>query len=228
VTPVFAASRDGNDSGYCVRLVLSDLRRIDISAAPPEPPCGTAHATEPGQRQDPAEAVPGIVASFRSDAVLAAVKAARGDILIDAHLTLQLARHVLVIAKLLRDRDAGTDHHRHGGSRWDQWAARLADASALYSTTGITKAIRFYVAALDEMLACWDPETCLDNGPLLDLVSAIDLGAADEARPGSRQTADLVPAHPGRRDRCRPAPLHGHGPPVTSWGRCSPGRHCAA
>jgi hypothetical protein len=89
---------------------LSDLRRIDISAAPPEPPCGTAHATDPGQRQDPAEAVAGIVASFRFDTVLAAVNAARGGILIGAHLTLQLARHVLMIAMLLRDRDAGTDH----------------------------------------------------------------------------------------------------------------------
>jgi hypothetical protein len=96
---------------------LSDLRPIDISAAPPEPPCGTAQATDPGQRQDPAEAVAGIVASFGFDAVLAAVKAARGGILTGAHLTLQLARHVLVIAMLLRSRDAGTDHHRHGGSR---------------------------------------------------------------------------------------------------------------
>lgn len=184
VAPVFAASRDGNDRGYCVRLVLSDLRRIDISAAPPVPSSGTAQSSEPGQRQDPAGAVAGIVASFRFDAVLAAVRAARGDILIGAHLTLQLARHVLVIAMLLRDRDAGTDHHRHGGSRWDQWAARLADAPAPYSTTGITTAIRFYAAALDEILACWDPGTPLDNGPLLDLLSAIDLAADEAAQAG--------------------------------------------
>jgi len=181
VAPVFAASHDGDHSGCCVRLVLSDLRRIDISAVPPEPPYGTAQATESRQRKGPAESVAGIVASFRFDAVLAAGKAARGDILIGAHLALQLARHVLVIAMLLRDRDAGTDHHRHGGSRWDQWAARLSDAPAPYGTTGITTAIRFYLAALDEILACWDPETRLDNGPLLHLLSAIDLDAADDA-----------------------------------------------
>lgn len=120
------------------------------------------------------------MASFRFDAVLAAVRTARGDILIGAHLTLQLARHVLVIAMLLRDRDAGTGHHRHGGSRWDQWAAQLADAPAPYSTTGITTAIRFHAAALDEILACWDPSTPPGNGPLLDLLSAIDLDTADE------------------------------------------------
>ncbi len=34
-------------------------------------------------------------------------RATRGDVLIDAHLTLQLARDILVIAMLLRDRDVG-------------------------------------------------------------------------------------------------------------------------
>jgi hypothetical protein len=34
-------------------------------------------------------------------------RAARGDVLIDARRTLQLARDILVIAMLLRDRDAG-------------------------------------------------------------------------------------------------------------------------
>jgi len=107
VAPVFAASRSGSASGYCVRLVLADLRRIDISAVPAEPSDGTGQALEPGQHQEPREAVAETLADFRFEAVLAAVKAARGDVLIGAHLTLQLARHVLVIAMLLRDRDAG-------------------------------------------------------------------------------------------------------------------------
>jgi hypothetical protein len=181
VAPVFAASRSGDASGYCVRLVLADLRRIDISAVPAEPSDGTGQALESWQRQEPGGAVADTLADFRFEGVLVAVRAARGDVLIGAHLTLQLARHVLVIAMLLRSRDAGTDHHRHGGSRWDQWAARLADAPTPYSTTGIATAIRFYAAALEEILACWDPETCLDNGPLLDSLSAINRDAADEA-----------------------------------------------
>jgi hypothetical protein len=182
VAPVFAASRNGSASGYCVRLVLADLRRIDISAVPPSD--GTGQALEPGQHQEPSEAVAETLADFRFEAVLAAVKAARGDVLIGAHLTLQLARHVLVIAMLLRDRDAGTDHHRHGGSRWDQWAARLAAAPAPYSRAGITAAIRFYASMLDEILACWDPEARLDSSPLLDLLSAVDLYGANEAQAG--------------------------------------------
>jgi hypothetical protein len=47
--------------------------------------------------------------------------------------------------------------------------------------TGIATAIRFYAAALDEILACCDPEMCLDTGPLPDFLSAIDRDAGDEA-----------------------------------------------
>ena len=156
-----------------------------------EPSNGTGQALEPGQRQGPGEAVAETLADFRFEAVLAAVKAARGDVLIGAHLTLQLARHVLVIAMLLRDRDAGTNHHRHGGSRWDQWATRLAAAPTPYSRAGITATIRFYARTLDEILACWGPEAHLDSSLLLDLLSAVDLYGADEASaslPGTPQT----------------------------------------
>jgi hypothetical protein len=182
VGPVFAASRSGSASGYCVRLVLIDLRRIDISAVSSEPADDTGQALEPGHHQEPGEAVAEIVADFRFEAVLAAVKAARDDVLIGAHLTLQLARHVLVIAMQLRDRDAGTGHHRHGGSHWDQWAARLATAPAPYTQAGITAAIRFYLSVLDEILARWGPEARSDNSPLLGLLGAIDhYGVAEEA-----------------------------------------------
>lgn len=179
VAPVFAASRSATDSGYGVRLVLADMRRIDISVVSPRFPGGTGQTTEPGQRQEPGEAAE-IAASFRFDAVLAAVKAARGDVLIGAHLTLQLARHILVLAMLLRDRDAGTNHHRHGGSRWDHWAARLATAPAPYDQAGITAAIRFYLSMFDEILACWTPEAPSDHSPLLTLLDAVDRYGADE------------------------------------------------
>jgi len=190
VAPVFAASRSATDSGYGVRLVLADLRRVDISAVPPQSPGGTGQAgepretTEPGHCQEPGGAVAEIADSFRFDAVLAAVKAARGDVLIGAHLTLQLARHVLVLAMLLRDRDAGTNHHRHGGSRWDQWAARLTAAPAPYDKAGITAAIRFYLTMLDEILACWPLEAPSDHSPLLALLDAVDrYGAGEDAQP---------------------------------------------
>ena len=175
LSPVFAASRSGNPSAYCVRLVLRDLRRIDVTA--------TALAGDgdlaPGARsQNLADAVAEVMDAFHFDAVLAAVKAARGDVLIGAHLTLQLARHILVIAMLLRDRDAGTAHHRFGGSRWDGWASRLARAPAPYTRAGITAAIRSYTMTLDDIAANWDPPPELDHSPLLELLDDVDLHGA--------------------------------------------------
>jgi hypothetical protein len=176
LSPVFAASRSGNSSGYCVRLVLRDLRRIDITATAPARDDQDLASAE--WSQNPPDAVGELIASFRFDAVLAAVKAARGDVLIGAHLTLQLARHVLVIAMLLRDRDAGTAHHRFGGSRWDAWASRLARAPAPYTQAGITAAIRSYTTILDDIAANWDPPPHPDNSPLLELLDAVDQHAA--------------------------------------------------
>lgn len=171
LSAVFAASRGGDAARYTVRLVLRDLRRIDITASPEPGKPPAASATE----QQPDDAAARLIGDFQFDAVLAAVKTARGDVLIGAHLTLQLARHVLVIAMLLRDRDAGTDHHRHGGSRWDHWATRLAAAPAPFDKAGITAAIRFYITTLDEILACWDHGMRADNGPLLGLLRAVEI-----------------------------------------------------
>jgi hypothetical protein len=172
LSPVFAADRSESPSACCVRLVLRDLRRIDITAAAPAGDGQYPAAVAPDQ--GPADAVARLIGSFQFDAVLAAVKAARGDVLIGAHLTLQLARHILVIAMLLRDRDAGTAHHRYGGSRWDAWAARLAQAPAPCTGAGIIAAIRSYTTMLDEIAPNWDPQPQLDNRPLLELLNAVD------------------------------------------------------
>jgi hypothetical protein len=176
VSPVFAASHSGNASFYCVRLVLRDLRRIDVTATAP---AGDDGDPASGARsQVLSDEVAEVVGAYHFDAVLAAVKAARGDVLIGAHLTLQLARDLLVIAMLLRDRDAGTAHHRFGGSRWDAWASRLARAPTPYTRAGITAAIRSYTAMLDDIATNWDPPPQLDHGPLLELLNAVDLHGA--------------------------------------------------
>lgn len=109
LSPVFAASRSGNASSYCVRLVLQDLRRIDITASAPA--AGQQDLASAVTSQNPADAVAELIGTFRFEAVLAAVKAARGDILIGAHRTPQLARHILVIHAFLHhhaERDRGS------------------------------------------------------------------------------------------------------------------------
>lgn len=170
-SPVFATSRSGNSARYSRRLVLCDLRRLDITAVNPvdcEAPPGFHTA------DDSTDAMAELVNDFRFDAVLAAVKAARNDVLIGAHLTLQLARHVLVAAMLLRDREAETNHHLFGGTRWDAWATRLASAPTPYDRAGVTAAIRYYANVLEEVLSEWDAERRNDNGPLFTLLDSVD------------------------------------------------------
>jgi hypothetical protein len=155
-----------------VRLVLSDLRRIDITATAPAG--GGQSPAAAAQNQSPPDPIAELIGTFQFEAVLAAVKAARHDVLIGAHLTLQLARHILVIAMLLRDRDAGTAHHRYGGSRWDAWASHLGEAPSPYTQAAITAAVRSYAVKLDEVVDDWDPHLQLDNRPLLELLDAVD------------------------------------------------------
>jgi hypothetical protein len=80
LSPVFAAHRSGDPSSYTVRLVLKDLRRIDITAT--APPGGEQSPAAAAQGQPPADPVAELIGSFQFEAVLAAVKAARGDVLI--------------------------------------------------------------------------------------------------------------------------------------------------
>jgi hypothetical protein len=172
LSPVYAADRGGDPSAYTVRLVLSDLRRIDITATAPAG--GEQRSAAAAQNQSPSDPIAELIGAFQFEAVLAAVKVARHDVLIGAHLTLQLARHILVIAMLLRDRDAGTAHHRYGGSRWDVWASHLGEVPAPYTQAAITAAIRFYTIKLDKIVAEWDSQLQLDNRPLLELLDAVD------------------------------------------------------
>ncbi|MFJ9446400.1 hypothetical protein ACIRRH_31755 [Kitasatospora sp. NPDC101235] len=168
--PIYTSSRNSDEHSVGIRLVLRDLRRIDLtvrSATVREP----APAVPPRETQ---EVLAELVNAYRFDAVLAAVKAARGDVLIGSHLALQLPRHLRVAAMILRDRDTGTNHHRHGGTSWDSWAHRLAAATQPYSPPAITSAIRFHTHVLHRLLAEQAPKAVGDEQPLLALLDAVD------------------------------------------------------
>jgi len=171
LAPVFASSRDDSPGRCGIRLVLRDLRRLDITVEEMRPSTSTLGSTP--SRQTGSE-LAAIANTFRFDAVLAATRAARADMLIGSHLTLQLPRHLLVVAMILRDRHVGTTHHRFGGGRWDLWVARLSGAPAPYTRSGITAAIRYYLPVLDELLAEEEPEVIRDNSPLWVLLSEVD------------------------------------------------------
>ncbi|MFE2104527.1 hypothetical protein ACFXAF_01435 [Kitasatospora sp. NPDC059463] len=173
--PLFTASHEATANGYGLRLVLVDLRRIDVTVR------AVGNSRDPDAAAPAADPLAELVEAFRFDGVLAAVKAARGDVLIGSHLALQLARHLLVAAMILRDRQSGTTHHRHGGTVWDTWAERLATAPAPYTRSGITAAIRFHIKELDRLLLQRAPHLAGGNQPLHALLDAVDAHAP--ARP---------------------------------------------
>jgi hypothetical protein len=95
--------------------------------------------------------------AFWFEAPLAAHKAARGDLLIAAHLQLGLVRSCMELAMILRDRAAGTRHHRKGAPTD---AAFLAQAQALLAHDMTGKAVIGAVAAVaqlfDDLAQQWD------------------------------------------------------------------------
>jgi hypothetical protein len=185
-SPIFTSHRSDGPERCTLRLVLTDLRRIDITVA-----SSTSRVPLPAADADPelGQVLQELAEEFRFEAALAAVKAARGDMLIGAHLTLGLARHVLVAAMLVRDHDEHTTHHRYGGTRHDVWAARLASAPAPHDQRSITAAIRHYTQVLGELLAERGITLPVDEQPLWTLLDAVDAtapaGHCDlEAHPG--------------------------------------------
>jgi hypothetical protein len=172
-TPVFASASSTRKDGITLRLVLKDLRRIDatITLSHPEP----SHAvTAPVQDGSLRREFDTLINDFLFEAVLAAVKAGRGDLLIAAHLTYGLARHILTGAMLMRDRDTGTRHHRHGGTGHDRWAAALGPAPAITDAATAARVIRCYTGVFAELAAAVGFEHPLDTRPLHTLLDMLD------------------------------------------------------
>jgi hypothetical protein len=114
------------DGAAGVRVVYRDGRWVDLLAVGASerlpavrrqvelPDSPTGRVTGPAAVSRLPE-LPAQVYDFRFIAALAVAKDARDDLLIGGHLALQLPRACLELAMLLRDRETGTTHHRHGG-----------------------------------------------------------------------------------------------------------------
>jgi hypothetical protein len=172
---IFASARHEHAGGIVLRFVLADLRRIDASITPPSVKSAQAGDGTPlsAPSRDETDL---LVNDFLFEAVLAAVKAGRGDLLIASHLTFGLARHLLVAAMLLRDRDTGTRHHRYGGTGHDCWAAALGPIPKITDAGVITSLIRRYISVLGELTDALGHAPA-DPGPLLALLDAVDAAA---------------------------------------------------
>ena len=79
-----------------------------------------------------------------------------GDLLIAAHLSLQLVRDCMELAMLLRDRAEGTRHHRHGAPTDADLLARVP-APRAYTAPEIIDAIQRCSALFDALAFQWEP-----------------------------------------------------------------------
>lgn len=117
--PIWAVDDVVSEAGQTCRVVLADGRRVDLSITGPHRLTGLPRHPD---------------GDVRFLAVMAAVRFGREDRLIGLHLHLDLLRHCLVEAMLLRDRDRGTTIHRFGTER-----DRCADSvAALAGSAGVT------------------------------------------------------------------------------------------
>ncbi|GAB3743734.1 hypothetical protein [Microlunatus parietis] len=99
---IWSVTEEASADRQVLRAVITDGRRVDLVIT------GGGRVRLPDRAPDN---------HIRALVAQAAAKLGRGDRLIGLHLTLELVRHCLVQAMLLRDRDQGTTIHRSGSAR---------------------------------------------------------------------------------------------------------------
>lgn|GEM_PF-870466 len=215
---IYAVDRSSGPDRSVLRICFADLRRLDVLLVPESAlPAFTAadgplqggarvvldrtgrmaevlRQVTPGAPPAPADADVAfrrMEDEFRWAGVVAAAKVGRGDLLIGAHLALEMAQHCLVLGMLLRDRATGTRHHRFGGPM--PAAALGLRLPESLSGTGIVALMRSSVAAWTDLARRWDPEHHFDAGPLLALCDAACPGDAGGLRGGGRCSPGVRP-----------------------------------
>ena len=190
---VYALDTSVGPDRETVRVCFTNLRRVDflfvrqsalaVFAAAPGPlqagarvlldrtggALGEALRGVPGAASpdpDAAEdAFRSLERGFRWNGVLAAAKVGRGDLLIGAHLALEMAQACLVLGMLLRDRALGTRHHRRG----DGAVPPLRLPSEL-TAEGVADLIAASCACWEALGVEWDPAYVFPKAPMLALL----------------------------------------------------------
>lgn len=178
--PVWAWDRSGGGDRLTFRAVFYDGRRVDIIAAISPALVGLAgrslsssnqlNPTTPRRHEIPD--LHAMANSFRFGAALAVVKVARDDLLIGAHLTLQLLSDCLVLEILLRDLDSRSDHQRADGPRNDIPPRTHAATPSAFSAQSLLGAIKRAAVLFDELAKELDPTYDGDMAPLDSLAEA--------------------------------------------------------
>jgi hypothetical protein len=142
---VWSIDRQESAGSRTLRAVYTDGRRIDLSLRTtgsewPEHVLWLATAApavgRPPTNSSERVSVSAAVMAVRHVSGLAAAKLGRRDLLIGAHLCLEVARQALVVSMRVRDEEEGRSHHRHGSPR-DRDALRVSSAlSGLIAEAG--------------------------------------------------------------------------------------------
>lgn len=111
-----------------------------------------------------------LVNAFRFKGMLAVTKAARNEMLVALHLSLDLVRDCLLLAMWLRDRNTGTDHHRDG-SQGNPYIPVIQPASQPYTREGVLASIAQSAEAFDRLATEWSPEYQPNSQPLFEVTA---------------------------------------------------------
>jgi predicted nucleotidyltransferase len=181
---IFAIERSVRERHGALRIVFDDMRRLDVvvveeptveridewSGHPLRTPrvvvfsrsaavdraVAEVHEPVPLKTFTPQEfAAKGD--AFWFVAQLAVHKVVRGDLLIASHLSLELSRHCMELAMLLRDRAAGARYHRHGAKTDAEVLARLTQADPGYTAMSIIDSVGQAGTLFDELASAWEP-----------------------------------------------------------------------
>jgi hypothetical protein len=96
------------------------------------------------------------VNAFWFEAQVVIHKAVRGDLLVASHVYLGLVRACIEMAMALRDRAAGTHHHRTGAPTDATVLARIGAPPGAFTAIELVEAVAKVVAAFDDLASEWD------------------------------------------------------------------------
>jgi hypothetical protein len=196
---LYTWERSSYERSGAIRAVFTDLRRIDVVVVEEHvvadianwqnhPLRGPRHAifsrspavddaiasmpeTPPPARPATPKEFEEMCRGFWFGSHIALKKAVRGDLLIAAHLALGLVRECMVLSMLLRDRDAGTRYHRHGGAG-NEAVAALSPAARPFTFDGIVGTIEHAARSFDALAGAWSASYASGLGELLQFVDA--------------------------------------------------------
>jgi len=122
-----------------------------------------------------------LVRKFRFKSMLAVYKVVRDDLLIALHLAQDLIRDCCVLGMMLRDRETGTNIHKHGGT-WNQLVEQLGSAQKRFTPQGILASIEASNQVFEKLACEWSSEYRENRHLLLSWIEKAKLELQESAK----------------------------------------------